>query len=64
MSVGHLVREALTDYLARSGEVQSSPEAIDEVLLAAPFDDPHLDPELSVNVDHYLYGAARRSRRP
>jgi hypothetical protein len=33
------------------------------VLLAAPFDDPEPDPELSTNVDHYLYGAARRSRR-
>jgi hypothetical protein len=66
MSLSHLVREALTDYLVRSGEVQSSPEAIDEVLLAKPFDDPDPDPELSVNVDHYLYGdgAARRSRRP
>ena len=63
MSLGHLVREALGEYLARSGSVQPSAEAIDEVLLAEPFDDPDPDPELSSNVDHYLYGAARRSRR-
>ncbi len=63
MSLGNLVREALGEYLARSGGVQPSPEAIDEVLLAEPFDDPDPDPELSTNVDHYLYGAARRSRR-
>lgn len=63
MSLGHLVREALGEYLARAGGVQPSPEALDEVLLADPFDDPEPDPELSLNVDHYLYGAARRSRR-
>ena len=63
MSLGNLVREALGEYLARSGSVQPSAEAIDEVLLAEPFDDPDPDPELSSNVDHYLYGAARRSRR-
>lgn len=63
MSLGNLVREALGEYLARSGSVQPSAEAIDEVLLAEPFDDPDPDPALSSNVDHYLYGAARRSRR-
>ncbi len=63
MSLGNLVREALADYLARSGSVQPSPEAINDVLLAEPFDDPEPDPELSLNVDHYLYGSARRSRR-
>ena len=63
VSLGNLVREALGEYLARSGSVQPSAEAIDEVLLAEPFDDPDPDPELSSNVDHYLYGAARRSRR-
>jgi hypothetical protein len=62
-SLGHLVRDALREYLERSGEVQPAPEAIDEVLLAEPFDDPDPDPKLSVDVDHYLYGAARRSRR-
>jgi hypothetical protein len=62
-SLGHLVREALREYLARSGDVQPSPEEIDQVLLAEPFHDPDPDPGLSVNVDHYLYGAARRPRR-
>jgi len=63
VSLGSLVREALADYLARSGSVQPSDEAIDDVLLAEPFDDPEPDLELSLNVDHYLYGSARRSRR-
>jgi hypothetical protein len=58
-----LVREALWEYLARTGGVQPSPEPIDEVLLAPPFDDPDPDPVLSTNVDHYLYGAPRRTRR-
>ena len=62
-SLGNLVREALAEYLARSGGVRPSEEAIDEILLAEPFDDPDPDPFLSSNVDHYLYGAARRSRR-
>ncbi len=63
VSLGHLVREALGEYLARSGGAEPSPEAIDEVLLAAPFEDPAPDPDLSANVDHYLYGAPRRRRR-
>ena len=63
MSLGNLVREALREYLARSGGVQPSAKAIDEMLLAEPFDDPSPDPDLSLNVDHYLYGAARRVRR-
>jgi hypothetical protein len=63
ISLGNLVREALAEYLARTGGVQPSAEAVDDVLLAAPFDDPEPDPELSTSVDHYLYGAARRSRR-
>lgn len=63
MSLGHLVREVLGEYLARSGSVQPSAEAMEAVLLAEPFDDPHPDRALSSNVDHYLYGAARRSRR-
>lgn len=63
VSLGNLVREALQEYLARSGSVQPSAEAIDEVLLREPYDDPKPDPDLSANVDHYLYGAARRSRR-
>jgi hypothetical protein len=63
MSLGSLVREALGEYLTRTGAVQPSSEAVDEILLAEPFDDPDPDPELSTNVDHYLYGAPRRTRR-
>ena len=63
MSLGNLVREVLREYLARSGDVQPSTEAVDEVLLGEPFDDPDPDPDLSANVDHYLYGAPRRRRR-
>jgi hypothetical protein len=63
VSLGHLVREALQEYLARAGSVQPAWEAIDEILLAEPFDDPRPDPALSLNVDHYLYGAARRTPR-
>jgi hypothetical protein len=33
------------------------------VLLGEPFEDPDPDPHLSKDVDHYLYGALRRSRR-
>jgi hypothetical protein len=62
-SLGNLVREALAEYLARSGSVQPSDEAVTEVLLAPPFDDAKPDPALSTDVDHYLYGAPRRSRR-
>ena len=63
MSLGNLVREALGEYLARAGDGQLASTAVDEVLLAEPFDDPDPDPELSTNVDHYLYGAPRRTRR-
>jgi hypothetical protein len=63
MSLGHLVREALADYLARSGGVEPTAEAVEEILLGEPFDDPEPDPGLSVDVDHYLYGSPRRSRR-
>lgn len=63
MSLGSLVREALRDYLARSGSARPAADAVDEVLLSEPFDDPDPDPQLSTNVDHYLYGAPRRSRR-
>ena len=63
MSLGSLVREVLGEYLARAGGVQPSPEAVDEVLLAEPYEDPDPDPELSTSVDHYLYGAPRRRTR-
>ena len=62
-SLGNLVREALNEYLARTGGVEPSAEAVDEVLLSEPFDDPEPDPKLSIDADHYLYGAPRRSRR-
>jgi len=63
MSLGNLVREALKEYLARTGGVEPSAEVVDEILLGEPFDDPEPDPQLSTDVDHYLYGAPRRSRR-
>jgi hypothetical protein len=63
MSLGSLVREALKEYLTRAGGVQPSDDAVDEVLLGEPFDDPEPDQRLSADVDHYLYGAPRRSRR-
>ena len=62
-SLGNLVREALSEYLARTGGVEPSAEAVEEILLGEPFDDPEPDPRLSTDVDHYLYGAPRRSRR-
>lgn len=62
-SLGNLVREALSEYLARTGGVEPSAEAVDEILLAEPFDDPEPDTRLSTDIDHYLYGAPRRSRR-
>ena len=62
-SLGHLVREALAEYLARSGGVEPTEEALEEILLGEPFEDPRPEPRLSSDVDHYLYGAPRRSRR-
>jgi hypothetical protein len=63
LSLGGLVREALTEYLARAGDACPRDEVVEDVLLAKPFDDPAADPMLSVDVDHYLYGARRRSKR-
>jgi hypothetical protein len=63
MSLGNLVREALAEYLARSGGVEPAAEAVEEILLGQPFEDPEPDPRLSTDVDHYLYGAPRRPRR-
>jgi hypothetical protein len=62
-SLGNLVREALSEYLARAGGVEPSAEAVEEILVADPFDDPKPDRRLSVDVDHYLYGAPRRAPR-
>jgi len=61
LSLGSLVREALAEYLSRTGTAQPTPEAVREVLLAEPFEDPAPDPNLSVDVDFYLYGVSRRS---
>lgn len=63
LSLGSLVREALAEYLARTGTAQPMPEAVQEVLLGEPFDDPDPDPHLSVDVDFYLYRTPRRSRQ-
>ncbi|MGH7267829.1 MAG: hypothetical protein ACREMB_23685 [Candidatus Rokuibacteriota bacterium] len=63
MSLGHLVREVLREYLTRSGSAQPTEEAVETVLFGEPFDDPDPDPRLSADVDHYLYGAPRRSSR-
>lgn len=54
------MRESFAEYLARTRSEQPAPDASSEVLLAEPFDDPTPDPALSVDVDHYLYGAPRR----
>jgi hypothetical protein len=43
--------------------VEPDADAVEEVLVQKPFDDPDPDPRLSSDVDHYLYGAPRRSRR-
>jgi len=61
LSLGSLVREALAEYLSRTGTAQPTPEAVRKVLLAEPFEDPDPDPNLSVDVDFYLYGVSRRS---
>jgi hypothetical protein len=63
MSLGGVVREALKEYLTRSADLRPSDDAVEDVLLAEPFDDPEPDRRLSIDVDHYLYGAPRRSRR-
>jgi hypothetical protein len=56
------VREALTEYLTRTGTTPPTPAAVQGVLLGQPYDDPNPDRRLSVDVDFYLYGARRRSR--
>jgi HicB family len=63
LSLGSLVREALTEYLARAGDGRPRDDAIDEILLAEPYDDPTPDASLSVDADHHLYGAPRRRSR-
>jgi len=63
MSLGAFVREALSEYLARPRGVEPTADAVEEVLLRAPFEDPEPDAHLSIDVDHYLYGAPRSSSR-
>jgi hypothetical protein len=63
LSLGSLVREALAEYLARTGTAQPASDAVQSVLLAEAFDDPEPDPYLSVDVDSYLYGSPPRSRQ-
>jgi hypothetical protein len=53
----------LREHLVRSGEAQPSMGAVEAVLLGEPFDDPDPDPGLSMNIDHYLYGAAKRRQQ-
>jgi len=60
-SLGGLVREAVSEYLAKA--TPDHEDAVEEVLLAEPFDDPQPDPDLCVDHDHHLYGAPRRARR-
>jgi hypothetical protein len=59
-SLGALVREGLELRLAREAEG----DPVFERLTRAPFDDPAPDPRLSIDVDHALYGAPRRTQRP
>jgi hypothetical protein len=57
-SLGELVREALEAQLAR----EEGGDPVVERLTRDPYDDPKPNPHLSVDVDHHLYGAPRRSR--
>ena len=56
------LRETTRESLARIGATLPSWQAVEEVLLSEPFDDPDPDPYLSADIDHYLYGAKRWSR--
>jgi len=69
ISKGEVVRRALAEYLDKrrqpgaggSGEGRGGGhDEIEALLLDDPFDDPGPDPRLSIDVDHHLYGAARR----
>ena len=62
LSLGGFVREAVAQHIVR-GSAQVEDDAVERVLLADPYDDPHPDASLSADVDHYLYGAPRRSKR-
>jgi hypothetical protein len=56
-SLGEIVREALEAKL-----VSEADDPVLERLTRDPYDDRKPDKHLSVDVDHYLYGAPRRSR--
>jgi len=60
---GRLRNEALREYLARSGATKPTADAIEELLLRNPFEDPDPDRRLSVDVEKHLYLAPRRRRR-
>lgn len=62
MSLGGFVREAVAQHIMRGGPAVAD-DAVERVLLAAPYEDPDPDASLSADVDHYLYGAPRRSTR-
>jgi hypothetical protein len=62
MSLGGFVREAVAEHIARGGP-ETRDDAVERVLLAEPYEDPDADADLSADVDHYLYGSARRSKR-
>ncbi len=57
-SLGELVREALRTHLERS-----ACDPVVDRLTNHPFDDRTSEKDLAVDVDHFLYGSPRRSRR-
>ena len=62
VSLGALVRRALADHLDRLSR-ESEEDPVLAALTADPYDDPRPDRWLARDVDHYLYGAPRRTRR-
>lgn len=59
LSLGEVVRDALAAKLA----LEEAEDPVLERLTRDPYEDRRPDPHLSEDVDHYLYGAPRRSRR-
>jgi hypothetical protein len=57
-SLGELIRRALEAQLAR----EEGQDPVVDRLTRDPYDDPKPDRHLSADIDHYLYGAPRRSR--
>ena len=58
LSLGELVRRALVRHLEAEPPARDPVEA---ALLDDPYDDPRPDKHLSVDADHHLYGAPRKS---